>query len=69
MSNEERDVIRCDRSHQFYKGTTSNLEKLKALLLTYTMYDFDTGYVQGINHFFHDLQISLFFRMNILFKL
>ncbi|XP_054164526.1 TBC1 domain family member 17-like [Oppia nitens] len=45
----ERDVIRCDRTHQFYKGTSDNLEKLKALLLTYTMYDFDTGYVQGMS--------------------
>ena len=62
MLNEERDVIRCDRSHQFYKGTTSNLEKLKALLLTYTMYDFDTGYVQGINHFFMIYKFLYFFK-------
>ncbi|CAG2113406.1 unnamed protein product, partial [Medioppia subpectinata] len=45
----ERDVIRCDRSHRFYAGESDNLEKLRAVLLTYTMYDFDTGYVQGMS--------------------
>lgn len=46
----ERDVIRCDRNHPFYKEQ-ENLEKLQNLLLTYVMYDFDTGYVQGIFSF------------------
>ena len=43
----ERDVVRCDRTHPFYSGTSGNLDKLKTLLMTYIMYDFDTGYVQG----------------------
>ncbi|KAH9527977.1 hypothetical protein DERF_001957 [Dermatophagoides farinae] len=46
----ERDVIRCDRTHPFYHGDRNeNLEKLKEILLTYMMYDFDTGYVQGMS--------------------
>jgi len=45
----ERDVIRCDRTHPYYKGETESLEKLRSLLLTYMMYDFDTGYVQGMS--------------------
>ena len=40
---------RCDRTHPFYKGDSENLDKLKCLLLTYLMYDFDTGYVQGMS--------------------
>ncbi|KAH9415899.1 hypothetical protein DERP_000393 [Dermatophagoides pteronyssinus] len=46
----ERDVIRCDRAHPFYNGDRNeNLDKLKEILLTYMMYDFDTGYVQGMS--------------------
>lgn len=46
----ERDVIRCDRTHSFYTGDSNeNLEKLRILLVTYLMYDFDTGYVQGMS--------------------
>ncbi|KPL97518.1 TBC1 domain family member 15-like protein [Sarcoptes scabiei] len=47
---KQRDVIRCDRTHPFYKGDQNkNLHKLKELLLTYMIYDFDTGYVQGMS--------------------
>lgn len=45
----ERDVIRCDRTHPYYEGDTKSLDLLKNLLLTYMMYDFDTGYVQGMS--------------------
>lgn len=43
----ERDVVRCDRTHPFYSDKSSNLDRLKTLLLSYVMHDFDTGYVQG----------------------
>ncbi|OTF78902.1 TBC1 domain family member 15-like protein, partial [Euroglyphus maynei] len=50
LFREQRDVIRCDRTHPFYNGDRNeNLEKLKEILLTYMMYDFDTGYVQGMS--------------------
>lgn len=50
----ERDVVRCDRTHPFYSDQHENLEKLKILLMTYVMYDFDTGYVQGLYHVLND---------------
>ena len=43
----ERDVIRCDRSHVFFSDDQGNLDKLKEMLMSYVMHDFDTGYVQG----------------------
>lgn len=43
----ERDVIRCDRSHSFFSDNQENLDKLKEVLMSYVMHDFDTGYVQG----------------------
>ncbi|XP_074597006.1 TBC1 domain family member 15/17 [Brevipalpus obovatus] len=44
----ERDVIRCDRTHPFFANSKENLDKLQQLLMAYIMYDFDTGYVQGM---------------------
>lgn len=45
----ERDVIRCDRLHPFYAAEPQNLADLTSLLMTYMMYDFDIGYVQGMS--------------------
>lgn len=45
----ERDVIRCDRLHPFYAEKPRNLDSLTNLLMTYMMYDFDIGYVQGMS--------------------
>lgn len=45
----ERDVIRCDRLHPFYAEEPQNLATLTSLLMTYMMYDFDIGYVQGMS--------------------
>lgn len=45
----ERDVIRCDRLHPFYAEEPRNLPQLTNLLMTYMMYDFDIGYVQGMS--------------------
>lgn len=45
----ERDVIRCDRLHPFYIENQGNLDTLTNILMTYMMYDFDIGYVQGMS--------------------
>lgn len=45
----ERDVIRCDRLHPFYSDQPQNLSLLTEILMTYMMYDFDIGYVQGMS--------------------
>lgn len=45
----ERDVIRSDRSHPFYADDSHNLALLTNLLMTYMMYDFDIGYLQGMS--------------------
>lgn len=45
----ERDVIRSDRSHPFYADNSQNLNSFTNLLMTYMMYDFDIGYLQGMS--------------------
>lgn len=45
----ERDVIRSDRTHPFYADNSQNLSSLSILLMTYMMYDFDIGYLQGMS--------------------
>lgn len=45
----ERDVVRCDRLHPFYADEPQNLANLTCILMTYMMYDFDIGYVQGMS--------------------
>ena len=41
---------RTDRNHPFYEGEgNSNLETLNDILMTYIMYNFDLGYVQGMS--------------------
>ncbi|XP_072463357.1 TBC1 domain family member 17 isoform X2 [Notamacropus eugenii] len=46
----ERDVSRTDRSNKFYEGPGSpGLGLLNDILLTYCMYHFDLGYVQGMS--------------------
>lgn len=46
----EKDVNRTDKSLQFYQGENStNSEKLRSILMTYCMYNFDLGYVQGMS--------------------
>lgn len=51
-SRVEKDVRRTDRSHPFYAGREHNnqhLQWLREVLLTYTMYNFDLGYCQGMS--------------------
>ncbi|XP_060530339.1 TBC1 domain family member 15 isoform X2 [Cylas formicarius] len=46
----EKDVNRTDRTLEFYAGdNNSNLQTLNDILMTYIMYNFDLGYVQGMS--------------------
>lgn len=46
----EKDVNRTDRTHPFYAGDNNpNLAILSDILMTYVMYNFDLGYVQGMS--------------------
>ncbi|CAH1995219.1 unnamed protein product [Acanthoscelides obtectus] len=46
----EKDVNRTDRTLEFYAGdNNSNLQMLNDILMTYVMYNFDLGYVQGMS--------------------
>ncbi|XP_039014783.1 TBC1 domain family member 17-like isoform X2 [Hibiscus syriacus] len=46
----EKDVVRTDRSLSFYDGDdNANVRLLRDILLTYSFYNFDLGYCQGMN--------------------
>lgn len=46
----EKDVNRTDRTMEFFAGDgNSNLKVLNDILMTYVMYNFDLGYVQGMS--------------------
>ncbi|XP_025420279.1 TBC1 domain family member 15-like isoform X2 [Sipha flava] len=46
----DKDVYRTDRTLDFYAGEENkNLSKLHNVLMTYVMYNFDLGYVQGMS--------------------
>ncbi|KAJ7313908.1 hypothetical protein JRQ81_005706 [Phrynocephalus forsythii] len=46
----ERDVSRTDRNNKFYEGSENpGLVLLNDVLMTYCMYNFDLGYVQGMS--------------------
>jgi len=46
----EKDVKRTDRNMEYYNGDDNpNVERLQEILLTYCMYNFDVGYVQGMS--------------------
>ncbi|XP_021914957.1 TBC1 domain family member 15 [Zootermopsis nevadensis] len=46
----EKDVTRTDRTVQFFAGENNkNLQTLSDILMTYVMYNFDLGYVQGMS--------------------
>ncbi|KAJ8315023.1 hypothetical protein KUTeg_007173 [Tegillarca granosa] len=46
----EKDVTRTDRTHNFFEGEMNpNLQVLNDILMTYCMYNFDLGYVQGMS--------------------
>jgi hypothetical protein len=46
----EKDVVRTDRSFTFYDGDdNANVNLLRDILLTYSFYNFDLGYCQGMS--------------------
>ncbi|KAF8407144.1 hypothetical protein HHK36_006270 [Tetracentron sinense] len=46
----EKDVVRTDRSVSFYDGDDNpNVRLLRDILLTYSFYNFDLGYCQGMS--------------------
>ncbi|XP_059152380.1 TBC1 domain family member 15-like isoform X2 [Physella acuta] len=46
----DKDVMRTDRTHKFFSGDKNpNLQVLYDILMTYCMYNFDLGYVQGMS--------------------
>ncbi|KAG7165407.1 TBC1 domain family member 15-like [Homarus americanus] len=46
----EKDVNRTDRNHPFFEGEHNpNVTLLHDVLMTYVMYNFDLGYVQGMS--------------------
>ncbi|KAI4335687.1 hypothetical protein L6164_014311 [Bauhinia variegata] len=46
----EKDVVRTDRSRAFYEGDDNpNVNVLRDILLTYSFYNFDLGYCQGMS--------------------
>ncbi|XP_039051378.1 TBC1 domain family member 17-like isoform X2 [Hibiscus syriacus] len=46
----EKDVVRTDRSVSFYNGDENpNVNLLRDILLTYSFYNFDLGYCQGMS--------------------
>lgn len=46
----EKDVKRTDRTQEYFAGDENpNLSVLQDILLTYCMYNFDLGYVQGMS--------------------
>jgi hypothetical protein len=56
----EKDIGRTDRNHPFFEGDGNpNVALLEEILMTYVMYNFDLGYVQGMS----DLLSPLLFVM------
>jgi len=56
----EKDIGRTDRCHPFFEGENNpNVALLEEILMTYVMYNFDLGYVQGMS----DLLSPLLFVM------
>jgi hypothetical protein len=49
QSRVEKDVVRTDRTHPFFKEESSiYLKRLYDILVTYSFYNFDLGYCQGM---------------------
>ncbi|KAK9814540.1 hypothetical protein WJX72_007608 [[Myrmecia] bisecta] len=49
-SRVDKDVRRTDRMHPFYSGErNANIKSLRRILLTYSIFNFDLGYCQGMS--------------------
>lgn len=56
----DKDVTRTDRELPFFAGDSSrNLQTLQDILMTYVMYNFDLGYVQGMSDLLSPLLCTL----------
>ncbi|XP_012548676.1 TBC1 domain family member 15 isoform X1 [Bombyx mandarina] len=56
----EKDVNRTDRTHPFFAGDNNpHLAVLQDILMTYVMYNFDLGYVQGMSDILAPLLLLL----------
>ncbi|KAJ8434960.1 hypothetical protein Cgig2_027803 [Carnegiea gigantea] len=52
----DKDVVRTDRSFSYYNGDDNpNINLLYDILLTYSFYNFDLGYCQGMNDYLSPL--------------
>jgi hypothetical protein len=55
----DKDVCRTDRRHEWFRDDDSrHLVALHDVLLTYTFFNFDLGYVQGMNDLLSPLLVS-----------
>ncbi|KAI6224998.1 hypothetical protein M3Y95_00811800 [Aphelenchoides besseyi] len=54
----DKDVTRTDRSHSYFRND-QNLDLMRDILMTYCMYDFDLGYVQGMSDFLAPLMVIM----------
>jgi hypothetical protein len=50
--------MRTDRSHSYFRSET-NLDLMRDILMTYCMFDFDLGYVQGMSDFLGPLMVIM----------
>ncbi|KAF6039399.1 TBC1D16 [Bugula neritina] len=56
----EKDVVRTDRSHSYYKGdNNSNVETLKEILLNYAVAHPHLGYTQGMSDLLSPILVEL----------
>lgn len=56
----EKDVCRTDRNLEYFSGDSNpNLQILQDILMTYVMYNFDLGYVQGMSDLLSPLLMLL----------
>jgi len=56
----EKDVHRTDRTHPFFEGDDNpNISVLYDVLMTYCMYNFDLGYVQGMSDLLSPILVTM----------
>jgi hypothetical protein len=56
----DKDVQRTDRTHPYFSGDENcNLNSMREILMTYNMYNFDLGYVQGMSDLLAPLMVIM----------